>query len=239
LTEALLLAVDTCGTVGSIALGRVADGQVELLGERSVPGGELSVSLVQAISDLLASAGAKIGDLAGLVAVAGPGSFTGIRIGLAAVKGFAEAAALPVVTLSRLALLAETAKTPTVVLDAHRGQMYCGMYAAGELAREMLLTAGEVNAMGGLPGPVGVCEEAVAQALEELRGGAELLPSDLHHSDMDPSLGGTYIKRVVVPSAWDALRFAFPRWLAGDFVDVASLDGYYLRGADAKIAVRD
>src|ERR1700736_2605835 len=110
--------MDTCGAVGSIALGRIFDGRAELLGERSVAGGQLSVLLMQAIADLLASAGAKVGDLAGLVAVTGPGSFPGIRIGLAAVKGLAEAAALPVVTLSRLALLAELAKTPTVVLDA-------------------------------------------------------------------------------------------------------------------------
>ena len=214
-----MLAVDTCGAVGSIALGRIFEGQAELVGEATVVGGELSVSLMQAIADLLASAGAKVGDLAGLVAVAGPGSFTGIRIGLAAVKGLAEAAELPVATLSRLALLAGLAKSPTAVLDAHRGQIYCGMYAAGETAREMLLTAGEVNAMGGLPGPVGVCEEPVAQALEELQGDAEVV-------------------RVVAPAAWDALRFALPRWLAGDFVDVASLDGYYLRGADAKVSMR-
>jgi len=214
-----LLAVDTCGAVGSVALGRIFDGQAELLEERLVAGGELSVLLMQAIADLLAAARAKVGDLAGLIAVAGPGSFTGIRIGLAVVKGLAEAATLPVVTLSRLALLAELAKTPTAVLDAHRGQMYCGMYAAGEAASEMLLTAGEVNAMGGLPGPVGVCEEAVAQMLEELQGETEIV-------------------RSAAPVAWDALRFALPRWRAGEFVDVAALDGYYLRGADAKIPVR-
>jgi tRNA threonylcarbamoyladenosine biosynthesis protein TsaB len=215
----LLLALDTCGPVGSIALGRVMDGEVHLTGERSVPGGELSVLLVQAIADLLASAGAKVGDLDGLIAVAGPGSFTGIRIGLAVVKGFAEAAALPVVTVSRLAVLAELAKTPTAVLDAHRGQMFFGIYTDGQPAREMLLTAGEVNSMGGLPGPVGVCEEAVAQALEELQGEPELV-------------------RVAAPTAAAALRFAMPQWLAGAFADVATLDGYYLRGADAKVSAR-
>jgi len=215
----LLLALDTCGPVGSIALGRVAGAHISILGEGLVAGGELSVSLVQAIADLLASAGARVEDLAGLVAVAGPGSFTGIRIGLAVVKGFAEAAGLPVVTVSRLALLAEVAKTPTAVLDAHRGQMYCGLYAEGQPAREMLLTAGEVNSMGGLPGPVGVCEEAVAQTLEELRGEAEIV-------------------RVAAPTAAAAMLSALSRWRSGEFADVAALDGYYLRGADAKVSAR-
>jgi tRNA threonylcarbamoyladenosine biosynthesis protein TsaB len=153
-----------------------------------------------------------------MVAVAGPGSFTGIRVGLAAVKGLAEAANLPVVTLSRLALLADSAHAPCAVLDAHRGQFYCGMYG-DRVAREMLLTAGEINAMGGLTGKVAVCEETVAQLLEELYGEPELI-------------------RAPAPTAAVALRYSLSKWRAGEFADLAQLDGYYLRGADAKVSAR-
>jgi tRNA A37 threonylcarbamoyladenosine modification protein TsaB len=104
------------------------------------------------------------------------------------------------------------------VLDAHRGQFYCGLYSRGE-AREMLLTAGEINAMGGLKGKVAVCEETVAQLLEELCGEPELI-------------------RVNPPSAFDALAFSAATWRAGDIADLALLDGYYLRGADAKISTK-
>jgi tRNA threonylcarbamoyladenosine biosynthesis protein TsaB len=214
----ILLGVDTCGTVGSVALGRLSNGTIAVLGERQIAGGELSVALVQEIAGLLAEAGMAVGDLAGIAAVAGPGSFTGIRIGLAAAKGLAEAVCLPVVSLSRLALLANAADAPTVVLDAHRGQFYCGMYGNGE-AREMLLTAGEINTMGGLTGRVAVCEETVAQLLEELYGEPELV-------------------RVAAPTAAAALRFSLSKWQNGDLADLALLDGYYLRGADAKISGR-
>jgi len=214
----ILLGVDTCGATGSIALGRVLDGRVELLGETQIAGGELSVSLVQGIADLLASSGSRVADLTGIVAVAGPGSFTGIRIGLAAVKAIAESAGLPVVTVSRLALLAELAKAPCAVLDAHRGQFYCGMYGL-DGAQEILLTAGEMNAMGGLAGRVAVCEETVAQLLEELYGEPELV-------------------RLQAPTAEDAIRFSLRKWRAGELADVAALDGYYLRGADAKVSAR-
>jgi len=214
----ILLGVDTCGATGSIALGRVLDGRVELLGETQIAGGELSVSLVQGIADLLASSGRRVADLTGIVAVAGPGSFTGIRIGLAAVKAIAESAGLPVVAVSRLALLAELAKAPCAVLDAHRGQFYCGMYGLDGV-QEILLTAGEMNAMGGLAGRVAVCEETVAQLLEELYGEPELV-------------------RLQAPTAEDAIRFSLRKWRAGELADVAALDGYYLRGVDAKVSAR-
>jgi len=173
---------------------------------------------VQGIADLLASSGRRVADLTGIVAVAGPGSFTGIRIGLAAVKAIAESAGLPVVTVSRLALLAELAKAPCAVLDAHRGQFYCGMYGL-DGAQEILLTAGEMNAMGGLAGRVAVCEETVAQLLEELYGEPELV-------------------RLQAPTAEDAIRFSLRKWRAGELADVAALDGYYLRGVDAKVSAR-
>lgn len=154
---ALMLAVDTCGSEGSIALGRIRGGQVELLGEARLAGGEFAASLVKEIADLLGRCGVAVVDLAGIVAVAGPGSFTGIRIGLATVKALAEVAGLPVVKVSRLALLADAGEASTAVLDAHRGQFYCRMGAGAE-TREMLLTAGEINSMGGLAGRVAVCE---------------------------------------------------------------------------------
>jgi tRNA threonylcarbamoyladenosine biosynthesis protein TsaB len=212
----ILLGVDTCGAMGSIALARLQNGALELLGEKEIAGGELSVALVQGVAELLTGAGIAVQDLTGITAVAGPGSFTGIRVGLAVVKGLAEAANLPVVTLSRLALLGESAQAPCAVLDAHRGQFYCGMYGDGE-AREMLLTAGEINSMGGLTGRVAVCEETVAQLLEELYGEPELI-------------------RVTSLTAFDALAFSAEKWRKGELADVSSLDAYYLRGADAKMS---
>ena len=211
----LLLGVDTCGATGSVALGRVLGDGIEVVGERMIAGGELSVSLISGVADLLDAAGIAIADLAGIVVVPGPGTFTGIRIGLAAVKGLAEAAGLPVVTVSRLRLLAELAQAPSSVLDAHRGQVFCGFYA--DEPREVLMTAGEVNAMGGFAGRVGVCESSVAQWIEELVGEPEVV-------------------QVASPTAADVLRAGLASWRAGTFADLATLDGYYLRGADAKLA---
>jgi tRNA threonylcarbamoyladenosine biosynthesis protein TsaB len=209
--------VDTCGAAGSVALGRVEDGSIVILGEGAIAGGEFAAQLLPVIAELLAAAGVRLGEVGGITVVAGPGSFTGIRIGLAAVKAVAEAASLPVVTVSRLALLANTADATSAVLDAHRGQVFYGCFDPGDEGRETLLTAGEINAMGGLSGRVAVCEESVAQMIEELLGEPELV-------------------RVAAPTAADALRFSAACWRAGETADIATLDGHYLRGADAKIA---
>ena len=216
---ASLLAVDTCGAAGSVALGRVEDGSIAILGEGAIPGGEFAAQLLPVIAELLDAAGVRLGEVGGITVVAGPGSFTGIRIGLAAVKAMSEAATLPVVAVSRLALLADQAQAASAVLDAHRGQVFYGCFGPGGEAREVLLTAGEINAMGGLSGRVAVCEESVAQMIEELQGEPELV-------------------RVAAPTAADALRFSAPYWQAGETADIATLDGHYLRGADAKIAGR-
>lgn len=214
LTEgALLLAIDTCGATGSVALGLFRGETISILSQRTLATGEFSSGLLPAIHELLDERELTPASLAGITAVAGPGSFTGIRIGLAAAKALAEALSIPAVTLSRLALLAALAQAPCAVLDAHRGQFFCGFYDAEP--REILVTAGEINAMGGLSGRVAVCEESVAQILEELQGSPEIL-------------------RCAPPLAADALTFSLPLWQAQDYAEIASLDGHYLRGADAK-----
>jgi len=91
----LLLAIDTCGPTGSVALGRYAGGSVEILGQIELEGRSYSATLVAAVGDLLVRSGVKLENLAAIVTVNGPGSFTGVRVGISAVKGLAEAAYIP------------------------------------------------------------------------------------------------------------------------------------------------
>jgi tRNA threonylcarbamoyladenosine biosynthesis protein TsaB len=105
----LLLGIDTCGPTGSVALGRWSGQAIELLGQIELEGRNYSSTLVAAVGELLAGAGVQLGQLNAIVAVNGPGSFTGVRVGLAAVKGLAEPARIPVVAVSRLEVLAAKA----------------------------------------------------------------------------------------------------------------------------------
>jgi tRNA threonylcarbamoyladenosine biosynthesis protein TsaB len=126
----LLLAIDTTSEFGSLALSR----GVEVLEEVPVhsPEGFAHV-LFGEIQALLARQGCSLKELGGIAVTSGPGSFTGVRIGLTAAKGLAEALGLKVAAVSNLRALAVFGgrSIRAVVIDARRGEIYGGVYDAG------------------------------------------------------------------------------------------------------------
>ena len=216
----LLLAIDTCGPTGSVALGRLAGRDLELMGQVELEGRSCAATLVAAVEGLLKEARFALKDVGGIVVVNGPGSFTGVRVGLAAVKGFAEAGAardeIPVVAVSRLDVLSRKAMVPTAALDAHRDEVYLRVERIGAAPRELLAGARELTAIGPPPLRVAVCDDAAAARLSA-------------------AWPGTQLVRVEAPLASDALRMGEARLVAGANVDLALLDGHYLRRSDAEI----
>ena len=118
----LTLAVDTTAEFGSIALG---DEEV-LLHE---PKGFSGVLFGQ-IEALLARRDKRLEDIDLFAGASGPGSFTGVRIGLAAIKGLAEVLGKPAIAVSNLEALAEygSAALRATVIDARRGEIYGALY---------------------------------------------------------------------------------------------------------------
>ncbi len=212
----LLLAIDTCGPTGSVALGRLAGRDLEILGQTELEGRSYSATLVAAVAELLASAGAALKDLSGIVAVNGPGSFTGVRVGLSAVKGLAEPAQIPVVAISRLLVLSRKSGAPSCALDAHRAEVFLRLEELGAPPRELLAGRQELAAIKPAPLRVAVCDEASLALLAATWPDAQLVKCD-------------------APAAVDALRLGEARLVAGGNVDLALLDGNYLRRSDAEI----
>jgi tRNA threonylcarbamoyladenosine biosynthesis protein TsaB len=205
----MLLSIDTCGPSGSIALARLAGDTLDVLAETGLAGKTYSARLVPAIVELFAAQHTSVADLTAIVVTNGPGSFTGIRIGVSTAKGLAEAHDLPILALSRLAVLAHKAQTNAAALDASRHEFYFGRY--DEPSRETLLTQDAFQSEASALGPdLAVCEPSV----HALAPAATLV---------DP------------PTAADALRFALVRLRARDFDDPVTLDGNYLRRSDAEI----
>jgi tRNA threonylcarbamoyladenosine biosynthesis protein TsaB len=140
----------------------------------------------------------------------GPGSFTGIRIGLSTAKGLAEPRSIPILAVSRLAVLAHKAGTPAAALDAGRSEFYLGDYSAVAPSESLLSRDAFAQKAAAVGSQLAVCEPTVLAIAPQ----ATLV---------DP------------PTAADALRFALPRLRARDFDDPLLLDGNYLRRSDAEI----
>ncbi len=211
----LILVIDTCGPTGSVALGRLAGRDLEILGQTELAGRTYSATLIAAVGELLQSAGTDLHGLGGIVVVNGPGSFTGVRVGLSAVKGLAEGTEIPVVALSRLEVLSRKSGVPSAALDAHRGEVFLRLERAGASPSEILAGPGELAAIHPAPVRVAVCDN-----------GAAMLAA---------AWPGTLLVNTPAPVAADAFRLGEARLTAGVFADLALLDGHYLRRSDAEI----
>jgi tRNA threonylcarbamoyladenosine biosynthesis protein TsaB len=206
----MLLGIDTCGTVGTVALATHTDSVLNIIGQVELVAKKNSAELIPQIRALLADHSVLLRQLESLVVVRGPGSFTGVRIGLSTAKGLAEALEKPVTAVSRLAVLAHTAYARAAAIDAGRGEFYFGEYANG-FAEEALLTR------------------------EELAGRAAKLGADLTLCEETLQPVFPQARLVAMPTAADALHLALPRVLSRDFDDPVLLDANYLRRSDAEI----
>jgi tRNA threonylcarbamoyladenosine biosynthesis protein TsaB len=205
----MLLGIDTCGSTGAIALACRDGERIAVLGTAELAGKTYSAMLVPRLRELLETHGISLPEIEAIVVVNGPGSFTGVRVGVSAVKGLAEVFATPVIAVSRLRVLAQKAGLRYAALDADRGEFY---FRDDDMLNsyEALLSLAELQDALQSAASLAVCEEKVAAGLP----GAQVV---------DP------------PTASDAITVALPRILKRDFDDVASLDGNYLRRSDAEV----
>ncbi len=222
----LILAVDTSSRGGSLALAR--DGRVTdvLLGDASRTHGE---RLPREIDQLLARGGVRLDEVDALAVVTGPGSFTGLRVGIAAVQGIAFALGrqvIPVPALEALALADGVGDERLGVWrDAQRGQVFAAAYDRDRLVLR------EVASPVSLP-PAGVVRSWNA-------GG--IVPDVLIGDGLDAYLSiaqtawpGARVVGPAPPLAPIAARLAFDRRSAA--VAPHAVIPIYVRSSDAELA---
>ena len=144
-TVPLILAVDTSATPVSCAL--VQDGRVLALNYAHT-GLTHSQTLMPMVEHILCMAGITVEQVDALAVNAGPGSFTGVRIGVSAVKGLAFAHEKPCVSVSTLAAMAENTATFSggvicCVMDARCQQVYAALFEKNEAGETVRLSADE------------------------------------------------------------------------------------------------
>jgi tRNA threonylcarbamoyladenosine biosynthesis protein TsaB len=214
----LLVAIDTSGRKGSVALCRGDAGSFETLQLADLEGGTYSARLMPTIAELLRNSKFDKQDLDAFSVVTGPGSFTGLRVGLSTVKALCEVLHKPLATISMLEAIAIAygAGRVTAVLDAGRGEVYVGEYHvdSGSAARlhEYIVKVVEFTAK--TEGAVVTPDRSVADALQ--------------HAGTDACLVDRIRADVIG-------RIGLRKLLAGDVADAATVDVNYIRRSDAEI----
>jgi tRNA threonylcarbamoyladenosine biosynthesis protein TsaB len=223
-----ILTIDTSSNCSSVALsdGTRLLGEC-LLGEDRSSSGRLPAALLE----LLAAAALTPDQLDAFAVSLGPGSFTGVRVGIALVKGLALATGKPALGFSSLAMLANNASCcasqVAPLFDARKKEVYAGLYSCGEL-------------------PVALRPDAVL-APEEFLAGIDaptlfLGEGALRYRDLiQATLGELAIFpswQLHLPRAAAGAPLALADALKGNFIPLSLLNPSYLRASEAELAKR-
>jgi len=213
-----LLAIETSGRFGSVAAIEANEAnEPVLLTSRSLGEDQRSArSLAPAIAELLVSTGWERASIGCVGVAVGPGSFTGLRVGVTTAKAMAfawDAALVGIDTLAALAHAAHPEARGWAVLDAQRGELYAAPFdhrSAGATRRVPLAELAAALRPGDtLIGPV-----------------ASMVEQQATRSD------GAFLD--VEPAASDVAKLAWRRWLAGEIDDPLTLVPAYHRTSAAE-----
>lgn len=205
----LTLALDTATEIGSIAL---VDGDRVLEQRRIESSAGFGQTLFGDLEDLLKQHAVRLSDIDLYAAANGPGSFTGVRVGLAAVKGLAEVAGKPAVGISNLAAVAESGSEElrAPLIDARRGEVFAAVLnrAGDEVVPASVL-------------PLAAFREIVGdRSVEWITIGFDIgLPATIAAPELASMIA----------------RLAIRRCSSGERCDPASIEANYVRRSDAEI----
>jgi tRNA threonylcarbamoyladenosine biosynthesis protein TsaB len=236
----LILALDTSSAAGSLAVLR----DERVIGTVSTWTKEIySSRMFRHLDFLLEELSLGLRDFDLFAVAAGPGSFTGLRVGLTAAKGWAEVYGKPIAAVSALEAIAAQshshASVVVPVLDAHRGQVYFGVY------RRRVAADGEGRLALDGDECVMTPEEFLISLDAHLESSAYVIiapePELIHQgsaSRNETRRGAHGAIRVEQASAIVAPyigRLGYQRALRGELVDALKLDANYVRRTDAEL----
>jgi tRNA threonylcarbamoyladenosine biosynthesis protein TsaB len=227
----ITLAIDTSEKRGSVALRAAGE---YVAGERHEERSDYSEWLLPATDRVLKVAGIRVASVELYAVATGPGSFTGVRVGLATVKAWCEVYSKPVVGVSRLEALARSEKLEEGLLaafyDAQRGQIFAGLYRSGSgrfarIGDEMVIAPEAFLEF--------VAQEAGRGAVNWVSPDPDLLTQ---LDGWEARTGkGDRMRRGSAELASTIAWLAEQKAVAGEFTGRLELDANYVRRSDAEI----
>lgn len=213
----LLLAIDTSGKNGSLALARAENTSFELLELVPLAGRMYSAQVIPSLQEALARHDLKKTDIDAFIVAAGPGSFTGLRVGLSTVKALSEVLGKPIAAVSVLEAAAAATKSadPVIVaLDAGRKQVFVGDFTDSR-AQESLTTWEEF--------------------FESVRAGkTNIFSPDASVREAAADHGVT-IGESAAPQADVFARLGYEKLLKNEITPAEILEANYIRASDAEL----
>ena len=219
----LLLVTDTSGRNGTVALARAENDEVHLLEGVPLAGGMFSAQLVPQIASLLQNHGFTKSHVDAFIVVSGPGSFTGLRVGLAAIKALAEILQKPIVPVSLLELVATISRAQGKVvaaLDGGRREVFFGAYELAGTSVQVLR------------------EELLSQAdfLSSARDSTVATPDSTLAAIATEA--GLPVVAVEPPNSEMIARFGWKKLQVSKTVSPEELEANYMRRSDAEMFVK-
>ncbi|MBZ5700526.1 MAG: tRNA (adenosine(37)-N6)-threonylcarbamoyltransferase complex dimerization subunit type 1 TsaB [Acidobacteriia bacterium] len=230
----ILLSLDTCDARGSVCLLRDGVAQAVVVHETAE---DYSSWLIPAIQRVLTQGGVSLVDVEVYAVSAGPGSFTGLRIGLTTVKALAELYSRRVAAVSRLEAIASEASGGewiAALVNGRRGEVYAGVYRR---EGERVVLQGEESVA-----PVAEFVKSVQRAIPG--GGVcwatpdqELVVGTAWWAEREAA--GDRVEEVTAVLAPRIGQIGYVQAQAGKLVDVLALDANYIRRSDAERSWKD
>ena len=248
MSSPVLLALETSGKSGSVAILRVEDGLQVCDNVLLSPDFGSAKTLAPAIESLLSTNAIQMRSLAAIALLTGPGSFTGLRVGVATAKAIAYALQIPVVEIDTLDAIAQqcpvTSNSVYAVLDAYRGQVFCAEYSipmVGSSSKITKVSTTEILNIHVLldrarrrnigSETIDLCGPGCDRVRKFLAD-----PENRHEE-----LGSTISERIrwidgplTVPHAESVARLGYVKFLAGNWLDPFSVKPRYYRGSAAE-----
>lgn len=227
----ILLALDTCDARGSVAILKGIDVLANVTHDTTE---EYSLWLAPAVDQALNTAGITFRDVDGFAVTTGPGSFTGARIGLTAVKAWCEVYSKRIAAVSRLEVLARQSAAGTEYVagffDGSRNQIFAALYRRQGTA---LLRVGDEAVLA----PVEFLNWVAEQTAGKLVGWASLDPERITgEAAWKPRAdAGEQVSRVGANLAPLLGKIGFQRANENQLIDALALDANYVRRTDAEV----
>ena len=235
----LILAIETATRAGSIAL---AHGERVLSATSGDPSSSHSTDLIENVDAVLREAGKTLHQVDVFAVAIGPGSFTGLRIGLATVKSFAVALnrkCVAVPTLAAVAYAAGRSDRTVALLPAGRGEVFAEMFSVTDVVAPLdeaaHISPAKLLSKYGLHKPVLWAGEGAHAQIDALRNAAAERAISFHARNSHELQDGWTIAPPEQKLAEAVAKLAWQSWRAGELLDPQDIHANYVRPSDAEI----